>query len=142
MPFSGSLSIQGLQEAQQRNLKRIAALSPDGALGRAVQWAAGEMHRHLTANTPWETGALRASRRITFTEDGDDVRAQIFDSRNSYNPRSSTPPHEYDVYLHERGFRPGLRGGIQASYTWTRLKYGQTITKRMLGRVRVGLRGI
>lgn len=142
MPFAGSLSIQGLQEAQQRNLKRIAALSPDGVLGRAVQWAAGEMHRHLTANTPWETGALRASRRITFTEDGDDVRAQIFDSRNAYNPRSNTPPAEYDVYLHARGFAPGLRGGIQASYPWTRQKYGQTITSRMMGRVKIGLRGI
>lgn len=137
-----SMHIEGLQKAQERNLRRIAALSPDGALGRAVQWAAGEMHRHLTANTPWETGALRASRRITFHEDGDDVRAQIFDSTNAYNPRSNERPAEYDVHLHERGFRSGLRGGILASYTWTRLKYGQTITKRMMGHVRVGLRGI
>jgi hypothetical protein len=141
-PYNPSLSIKGLQEAQERNLRRIAALQPSGVLGQAVRWAAGEMHRWLTYFTPWETGALRASRRITYSESGDDVRAQIFDSRNSYNPRSSTPPHEYDVYLHQRGFKPGLRGGIQASYEWTRLQKGSSVVRRMHGAVRTELRGI
>lgn len=138
MPYSVGLSIQGLQEAQQRNLRRIAALEPGGVLGRAVQWAAAEMHRWLTYFTPWETGALRASRRVTFNPSI--PRAQVFDSRNSYNPRSKTPPHEYDVYLHARGFRPGLRGGVQASYPWTRLQKGRGVMARMRDTIRVAVR--
>lgn len=142
MPFAGSLSIEGLQKAQQRNLKRIAMLEPSGTLGRAVQWGIGEMHRHLTDSTPHDTGSLKATRRAYYKEEGDTARGYIVDDRNSYNPRSKTPPHVYDIYLHERGFRPGLRGGIQASYTWTRLKYGQTVSRRMLHAVRVELRGL
>ena len=128
--YSGQgLSIKGLQEAQERNLRRIAGLQPSGVRGEAVRMGATRFHRALTYNTPWQTGALRASRRITYTDSV--PRAQIFDSGNSYNPRSKTPPHEYDVYLHNRGFRPGLRGGIQASYPYTMQHEGQAILQDM-----------
>jgi len=123
------VSIQGLQEAQERNLRRIAGMAPGGVRGEAVQVGASRFHRALTYNTPWQTGALRASRRITF--ESSVPRAQIFDSKNSYNPRSKTPPHEYDVYLHGRGFRRGLRGGIQASYPYTMQNEGQKILSDM-----------
>jgi len=128
------LSIQGLQQAQQRNLRRIAGLEPGGIRGQAVQWGAGEFHRKLTYNTPYDTGALRASRRITFTASV--PRAQITDTHSSYNPRSKTPPYEYDVYLHARGYRPGLRGGIQASYPYTMQHEGQRIIDRMQKMIR------
>lgn len=143
MPYQPGLSIQGLQEMQERNLRRIAALQPSGVLGEAVRYAATEMHRWLTYFTPWDTGALRASRRITYNEPAEGgVRAQIFDSRNAYNPRSSVPPAEYDIELHKRGFKPGIRGGIQASYPWTRLQKGASVRRRMHDTIRVGLRSV
>jgi len=137
--YSGQgLSIQGLQEMQERNLRRIAALKPGGVRGAAVQMGATRFHRALTHNTPWDTGALRASRRITFEPSV--PRAQIFTSGNAYNPRSKTPPAEYDVYLHAHGFKPGLRGGIQASFPYTMQKQGPRILKDMTDMIQKGIR--
>ena len=129
--MSDNLSIKGLQEAQQRNLRRIAALQPDGALGEAVQFGAAEAHRRLNYHTPFDTGALRASRRVSF--DARVPRAQIFTSRNARNRKSNTPPAEYDAILHTRGFRPGRRGGILASFPYTVSTDGQRIARGMIG---------
>ena len=128
MPFSVGLTITGLQEAQERNLRRMVLLEPENAPGRAVQWATAEMHRHLTANTPHETGSLKATRRIIVNLRV--PRGQVFNSSNSYNPRGSTPPHVYDKYLHARGEIRGLRGGIQASYPYTLRVNGPGVMKR------------
>lgn len=137
MAYYQGLSIQGLQEAQRRNLRRISNLEPSG-LARHVRDAATQMHRWLTYYTPWDTGALRASRRITFNDSV--PRAQIFTSRAAYNPRSSTPPAEYDVYLHERGYKPGLRGGIQASYPYTMEQKGDGVLRNMANKIRMDVR--
>ena len=132
------LSIQGLQEAQERNLRRIAALRPEGVRGAAVQMGATRFHRALTQNTPWDTGALRASRRITFNSSV--PRAQVFTSGNAYNPRSSTPPAEYDVYLHAQGFKSGLRGGIRASFPYTMQQQGPQILADMTDMIQSEIR--
>jgi len=132
------LSIRGLQEALERNERRIIAMKPGGVRGAAVQMGASRFHRALFANTPWQSGALRASRRITFN--ASIPRAQIFTSGNAYNPRSSTPPAEYDVYLHARGFRRGLRGGIQASFPYTMQKQGPQILADMTDMIQDGIR--
>jgi hypothetical protein len=123
------LSIKGLQEAQRRNLRRIAGMQPGGIRGQAVQWGAAAFLRQLTGLTPVDTGALRASRRITFNASV--PRAQITDSGSSYNPRSRTPPHEYDVYLHARGGAGRASGTFLASYPETMSRHGQRIVDKM-----------
>lgn len=137
--YSGQgLSIQGLQEMQQRNLRRIATLRPEGVRGQAVQMGATRFHRALTKNTPWDTGALRASRRITFNMSV--PRAQIFTSGGGYNPRSSTPPAEYDVYLHAMGHKRGRRGGWTDSFPHTMRTQGPKILADMADHILAGLR--
>ena len=132
------LSIQGLQRAQERNLRRIAAMKPGGVRGQAVQYGATEIDRALKAVTPVDTGALRASRRITF--EASVPRAQVFTSSNSYNPRSRTPPHEYDVYLHNRGGKGRAAGTYQASFPHTMRYYAPRIVKDMAEIIQDGIR--
>jgi len=137
--YSGQgLSIKGLQEMQQRNLRRIATLKPEGVRGQAVQMGATRFHRALTKNTPWDTGALRASRRITFNMSV--PRAQIFTSGGGYNPRSSTPPAEYDVYLHAMGHKRGLRGGWTDSFPHTMQQQGPKILDDMAAMIARAIR--
>jgi len=136
---TGGVSIRGLQEAQARNLRRIAALQPGGVLGRAIQHAAAQAHRWLTYYTPYETGALRASRRIDFDPAG--PSATIYTDPGARNPASKTPPAEYDVYLHQRGMIPGRRGGIQASMPYTIRRRGEQIGRGLIQTVVRGIHG-
>ena len=131
-------SIQGLQEAQQRNLRRIAAMKPGGVRGQAVQYGATEFDKVLKVVTPVDTGSLRASRRITF--EASVPRAQVFTSANAYNPRSRTPPIEYDVYLHAHGGRGRAAGTYQASFPHTMRYYGPRIVKNMAEIISDGIR--
>jgi len=132
------LSIKGLQEAQERNLRRIAAMAPGGVRGQAVQYGATEIDRVLKVVTPVDTGALRASRRITF--EASVPRAQVFTSSGGYNPRSKTRPAEYDVYLHARGGRGLAAGTYQASFPHTMRYYAPRIVERMFKIVEDGIR--
>lgn len=116
----GGFSLKGLQDAQKKNLRRIAAMKPGGAIDAILQWAIGEVHRHWTYNTPHETGALRASRRV-FLELGNG-RAFVRTDPAAVNPKSGAHPARYDVYLHAQGFIPGLRSGIRASGPYTVMK--------------------
>lgn len=127
--FDVDATITGLQEAQEANLRKIAALKPSGSLGRAIQWGAGEAHRFLTANTAHWTGALRASRRIKMRARG--LEAVISAAPEAINPRSDARPSRYDVSLHRRGQVPGRRSGILASMPYTVEKAGPRISKEM-----------
>lgn len=128
MPFHPELSITGLQEAQQRNLRQIAALQPRGALGEAVQWATTEAHRRAVAYTHVDTGSLRASHRIELSG----VRGRVYIDPSATNPRSGTPPAEYGVYEHRRG-------GGHAFYDQVLDNDGQDISRRMNDMVRLGV---
>ena len=132
------LSIQGLQRAMERNLRRIAAMKPGGVRGQAVQYGASEFDRVLKVVTPVDTGSLRASRRITF--EASVPRAQVFTSASSYNPRSRTPPIEYDVYLHAHGGKGRAAGTYQASFPHTMRYYGPRIVKNMAEIISDGIR--
>ena len=132
------LSIEGLQRAQERNLRRIVMMKPGGIRGQAVKNAAADFHAKLTVNTPVQWGALRVSRRITFNASV--PRAQIFTSGNSYNPRSSTPPHVYDIYLHAMGHKKGREGGWTDSFPHTMRQHGQRIVNDMVKLVQLNLR--
>lgn len=79
-------TIEGLQEAQDRNLRRIAALKPRNALGRAIQFIAAGAHRYAVSITPVDTGAWRASHRIR--ENLAEGIAEISIDPSARNPRS------------------------------------------------------
>jgi len=97
--FDASLTITGIQEAQQANLRAIAALRPEGAFGRAVVYAGTAAHRYAVAITHVDTGSLRASHRIAV----EGLRARIFIDPASTNPRTGERPAVYGVEEHARG---------------------------------------
>lgn len=130
MAFDVKLSITGLQEAQQRNLEAIVALTPAGALGRAIQYGSLEAHRYAVAVTHVDTGSLRASHRVEVSG----VRGRIYIDPAARNPRNATPPHEYGVYEHRRG-------GSHAFYERVEREHGAEIGERMGGMVKVGVDG-
>ncbi len=105
-----AISIVGLQEAQQRNLNRSAAMyKPDGVVQRELQSVTIAAHRYAVSithvgryrsNGKWAGGGtLRASHRIKM----DRMRGIIFIDPSARNPRSKTPPVEYGVYENARG---------------------------------------
>ncbi len=95
-----TLSIRGLQEAQNANLKLIAAVQPNGALGRAVQYMAVEAERYAVAYTHVDTGALRASHRVQ--QEGP-ARFRIYIDPSGRNPRTGTRTSAYGPVEHARG---------------------------------------
>ena len=100
--FDVSFTITDLQKAQRANNRAIAALQPSGATGRAVKHMAVGAHRYLVKITHVDTGALKAARRMDLNVD--ELEGIIFTDPGARNPRSGTPPAEYDVYEHERGW--------------------------------------
>lgn len=99
MPFDPKLTITGLQEAQAANNRRIAALKPSGAFGRAIQYATTAAHRYAIAETHVDTGALRASHRMEISG----LRGRVFIDPGAANPRSGRLTSLYGFYEHERG---------------------------------------
>ena len=51
MTFDVNTTLTGLQEMQAANLRRIALLQPDGALGRLVRDVTVELHRYAVGIT-------------------------------------------------------------------------------------------
>lgn len=101
-------AIRGIQEAQRDNARMIAALRPDGGLGRAVQYGVIEAHRYTVTITHVDTGALRASHRMEVTG----ARGRIYIDPASVNPKTGQRPSRYGVYEH-------ARGGVHAFYQRT-----------------------
>ena len=108
------LNIAGLQQAQRRNLERIAAMKPGGRLGAAIRDIALDAHRFLTSVTHVITGAYRASNRVSISG----LTAKINVDSFAVNPRGGKPII-YSVY-EER------RGGDHAAYarTYDQIKSG------------------
>lgn len=91
--------IRGIQEAQRDNAKMVAAMQPNGGLGRAVQYGTIEGHRYAVAITHVDTGALRGSHRM----DVSGAHGRIYIDPASVNPRSGQRPSVYGPYEHARG---------------------------------------
>jgi hypothetical protein len=119
------ITIEGLQEAQDDNAKRIAALKPDGLLGQVIKDATVEAHRYAVAITHMDTGTLRASQRMKIKG----RRGEIFIDPGARNPRSKTPPAEYGRYEHGRG-------GSHAFYDRTVSEEGPKIADRAIARLK------
>lgn len=85
MSFRQTVTIEGLQELQAANAKMIAALKPTGAMGKVVQHVTAAFHRYAISITHVDTGALRASERMT-VEFGGSARGVVFVDGNNRNP--------------------------------------------------------
>jgi hypothetical protein len=103
-----NLTIKGLQEAQDRNLRLIAAMQPEGALGRAVQYATVEGFRYLTSVVHVDTGAYKAANRMALQAGA----GRIYVDPGAHNPRTRRPVVEYAP-------QEEARGGEHAAYART-----------------------
>ena len=92
------ITIRGIQEAQQDNNQRIAALQPGGSFGRAIQYATAQAHRYALIVTHVQTGALRGSHRMKVSG----TRGEIYIDPNSVNPKGAKPSI-YGPVEHNRG---------------------------------------
>lgn len=117
-----SASIKGLQRLQARNVRRVAALKPSGAAGRAVRDATATAHRYAVAITHVDTGSWRASHRMVVS--GDRLAGVVGIPAGAINPRSRRPVEEYARVWEERG-------GRLAVYKRTSEEAGPEILRRM-----------
>lgn len=130
MAFDVKLSITGIQQAQQRNLRMIAALTPAGALGRAIKLGTIEAYRYAVAITHVDTGSLKNSHRMDVTGQ----RGVIYPESGATNPRSGQAVTDYAKWEHRRG-------GSHAFYARVETERGAHIAKSMGHVVKVGLHG-
>lgn len=103
------LSISGIQEAQDLNLRIIEAFEPGGKMGHIVKQATIEAHRYLVTITHVDIGAYKASHRMELT----DVRGTITPDPKAVNPESGELVITYAEI--EEG-----RGGEHAVYEKTK----------------------
>ena len=106
MPYIPQYTLEGAQEVQERNLRRIANLRPEGAAGEAVRDAAIALHRHAVQITHVGKyvggGALKNSHRMQVNG----LEAMIYIDSSVISPRRGKRkyrPAVYGVYEHERG---------------------------------------
>lgn len=114
-------TIKGVQEAQKKNLKAIAALSPKG-VGKALQIGSANAHRYAVSITHIDTGTLRAAHRIELNLKS--ARARLFIDPGATNPDSGEKAAEYGVYEHRRG-------GEHAFYERTEREIGDKVADLM-----------
>lgn len=114
-------TIQGLQEAQQGNLKLIAAMQPGGGLDEAVRIGTIAAHRYAVIETHVDTGALKASHRTKFERSlFGQTTGKVYIDPSARNPRSKTLTAQYGVVEEDRG-------GEHAFYGNTVSRYGNRI---------------
>lgn len=106
------MTIEGLQKAQQRHIKRMSAVKPEGTLGEAIYSILVPAFRYLVQITHVDTGSLKASQRMRYKNRGHLSQGELYIDKRTRNPRSGRRPSEYGVY-EER------RGGSHASYKRT-----------------------
>lgn len=120
-------SIAGLQEAQARNLRRIAGFQPSGKLGQVVKDATLAMLRFVISITHvwiYKGGGLRSSH----IADLSGLHGKIFISPGAVNPRGQMPA-VYGVYEH-------ARGGSHAFYARGIIEYGPEVARMILDAAR------
>ena len=92
------LTITGLQEAQRANLRHIASVKPDGALGDAVKEGTLAAQRYMVSITHVDTGSLRAAELVRLSG----LRGEIYIDPSAVNPRGGSPA-EYGPAENARG---------------------------------------
>lgn len=143
--FAGPLSIQGIQEVQQRNLRRILALKPEGTAGEAVRDALIALQRYAVqvthvgryvsngsggfryaslSESARGGGALKNSHRIRLGG----LYGEVYIDPSSTNPLTNQKPVEYGVY-------ENARGGEHAFYDRTVSEAGPGINDRARAKI-------
>lgn len=118
MPLDADITIENYQQVQDANLRRLAALQPKGALGRALQAMVAEAHLYAVSITPVDTGSWRAS-QLT----GIDLQigeAWVYVSPSHVNVRSGDLVIDYATEWEDEG-------GAYAVYKRTAEERGQRI---------------
>ena len=92
-------SIRGLQEAQQANLRMIAAMTPGGRFGNTIRTITTKLQRYEVSVSHVDTGAMRASERIEIKG----LVGRIFLDESATNPRSGALTSVYGAIENARG---------------------------------------
>lgn len=124
-----TLTIRGLQQAQDRILRAHAAMQPSGAAGQAVQVGTAEAHRYATSITHVDTGTLRIAHRPEV--DKSRLRGTVSIDPSAVNPRTGERAADYGPIEH-------ARGGSHAFYRRTATERGQKIAQDMADVIRRG----
>jgi hypothetical protein len=139
-PFAIHLSITGIQQAQARNQRMIAALQPSGAVGRAVQYGTVAAQRYAISIThvgrykvgaggTWVGGGtLRASHRMELSR----AQGRVFIDPTSVNPRTGARAAVYGPIEH-------ARGGTHAFYERVSAERGAQIVRAMRAILKAGI---
>lgn len=125
------VTIEGIQEAQDKNIRKIAALQPSGALGQAVQIAGLGLHRYAVMITHVDTGALKAAHRIELSKTSK-AEGRIYIDPNAVNPHGKRPA-AYGQHEH-------ARGGSHAFYTRTAKEAGPNLVNQVIAYIRARFR--
>jgi hypothetical protein len=136
----GPLSITGIQEAMEKNVRRIASLKPEGVAGEAVREAIITLHRYAVQIThvgryaqsangkySWAKppkparggGSLKSSHRM----DIQGLSGIVSIDPKSINPLTRQKPSIYGVY-------ENARGGEHAFYDRTVEEIGEQVSQR------------
>lgn len=121
------LTVRGLEEAQAVNMRRLAALRPEGELGRAVQTTVRELQTYAKGITHRDTTALQASH----LGEVHGLQGRVFINPAAINPRGQRPS-EYGPYEH-------ARGGSHAFYDRTVRERGPGLANDVGYRLRVAV---
>lgn len=126
--MSFDAEIQGLEALQIASARAIAALKPDGALGRAIVYITTRAYQTAVANTVVATGTWRASQRMQVNG----LSGRVFLDPTATNPKSpKARPSVYGAFLEE------TRGGRYAVYDQTTNNAGPDIVAEA-GRILMG----
>jgi hypothetical protein len=125
------ISLRGLKSLQRANQQLAIAVKPKGGLGRAIQLATVDAHRHAIWNTPWDTTVLRHSHRVEVKG----AKGRIFIDPAAFNVARGRKPAVYGAELHTHGMRPGRRGGVRAFYQYTVEHDGPEIASKAIKRM-------
>lgn len=93
------LDIRGIQEAQNANVKHMAALKPAGTFGRLIRDVTAFLHHFMVPITHRETGALAASERMEMQN----LEGRLFLDPMATNPLSGEHTAVYGPFENARG---------------------------------------
>jgi len=112
------IHIEGIQQAQDGNLRTIAALQPSGGLGRAVHWMTTAAHRGVVTRVHVDTGTYRAGTIMSF--DARQMVGRVFVDPAAVNPKTGERAADY-APVEE------MRGGEHAAFYRTYVEDGDNI---------------
>lgn len=125
-------TITGIQEAQRANEQDMRAVSPRGALGKAVKEGTQIAHRYAQIITHVDTGSWKGSHRMRFREATASARGEVYIDPSSINPRHGVRPAYYASIWE-------AREGEMAVYKRTVEERGERILDEMTDIVRGGM---